>query len=575
MKAIRFFKEFCFLSILMISLTGCKKNSGEYDKPYTPLYIYFNPLKLDMNLETLMPYFVNYPSDWAKMGLKKHPMNVTYEYTSTAWGITTIQQYIFLTNGHLSEKRGTSFHVGSNGLDIIKFEYDNNSNLIGITTTKKGFTDEGFTYDSNNRLIRREPNGQRNYKTFLYSYHKNGVLKSISPEKEDNAIYESGVTLEKMQFDSLAHMVRFESPQTSNPLLRGLDKTYTGKSVTTYTYTDNLCTQAIEKIPIKFDAGTETITCTSTFAYNSHGDLIKWTYSGGVYKQAGNNWRVDNMTFTINYDYEYDNEGNWIQAQITFPTNIDEIQALRIHYKSNTTGYSSLDHSPSVKEGETPFLIIKRNIEYWKEDFVNAVTTVKAETTENNSGLLYKGTDTYGILGHVKSVTEEHVRWEFDKSGNLVYHKNSYGLETIYKYTSPTSYTINNWKDASINITIKEGSRSDMDSGINTEVNQQYSFDNQKRLTKHVYCSHMAIITCTYQYKGDNKYPSTMIEEHSRDGITTYTYQYIKFDKKNNWTERNVNCITEYDEYDENFEYIGKKKSDPYEYKEIRQIEYW
>ena len=582
MKATQFLKVFCLSSILMTSLASCNQKSGENDKPYTPLYVYFNPLELDMKMETLMPYFVNYPSDLAKMGIRKHPMNVTYEHTSSAWGITTMFQYVFLIDGNLSEYRRTSFNVGANGLDVTKYEYDDNSNLIGITAKEDGYyrgkkTDDGFTYDSANRLIRRDKNGRGNYNTstLLYSYHENGMLKSVLPEKENNTIYESGVTLWKMQFDSLAHMVRFETPNTTNIFLKDINEYYKGKSVTTYTYIDNLCTQAVERIPIKFDKGTETLTCTSKFAYNSHGDLTKWTYSGGVYKKNGNNWRVDNMEFTINYDYKYDNQGNWTEAKIIFPANIDEIPALRIHYKASTTGYSSQDKSPSVKQGETPSLTVKRNIDYWSDDLVNAVAVAKVETTEKDNGLRYKGTDTYGLLGNVKSVTEEYVRWEFDQSGNLVYNKNSYGKETTYNYTSPTSYTISDWKDVLINVEIKEGSRSDMDSGINTEVNQQYTFDNQKRLTKHVFCSHMAIVTCTYQYTGDSKYPSSMVEEHPRDGITTYNYKYIKFDKKKNWTERNVSFMTEYDEYDDDMNYIGKKQTPAEVYTEKRKIEYW
>ena len=437
MKATQFLKVFCLSSILMTSLASCNQKSGENDKPYTPLYVYFNPLELDMKMETLMPYFVNYPSDLTKMGIRKHPMNVTYEHTSSAWGITTMFQYVFLIDGNLSEYRRTSFNVGANGLDVTKYEYDDNSNLIGITAKEDGYyrgkkTDDGFTYDSANRLIRRDKNGRGNYNTstLLYSYHENGMLKSVLPEKENNTIYESGVTLWKMQFDSLAHMVRFETPNTTNIFLKDINEYYKGKSVTTYTYIDNLCTQAVERIPIKFDKGTETLTCTSKFAYNSHGDLTKWTYSGGVYKKNGNNWRVDNMEFTINYDYKYDNQGNWTEAKIIFPANIDEIPALRIHYKASTTGYSSQDKSPSVKQGETPSLTVKRNIDYWSDDLVNDVAVAKVETTEKDNGLRDKGTDTYGLLGNVKSVTEEYVRWECDQSGNLVYNKNSYGKET-------------------------------------------------------------------------------------------------------------------------------------------------
>ena len=175
----------------------------------------------------------------------------------------------------------------------------------------------------------------------------------------------------------------------------------------------------------------------------------------------------------------------------------------------------------------------------------------------------------------MNSVITEHECKEFDQSGNLVYEKNSFGEETTYRYVSPTTYNISNCKDALINIEIQDGMRSDADSGINTELNQQYKFDSRKRLVEHVFCSHMAIVTCKYQYKGDDKYPSVMIKEHPEDGITTYKYEYIKFDKKDNWIERNVSYVTEYDEYDEDFNYVGKKKTEPYKYKEIREIEYW
>ena len=85
----------------------------------------------------------------------------------------------------------------------------------------------------------------------------------------------------------------------------------------------------------------------------------------------------------------------------------------------------------------------------------------------------------------------------------------------------------------------------------------------------------MAIVTCTYQYTGDSKYPSSMVKEHPRDGITTYNYKYIKFDKKKNWTERNVSFMTEYDEYDDDMNYIGKKQTSVEVYTEKRNIEYW
>ena len=598
MKAIQFLKVFCLSSILIASMESCSQKSGEHDKPYTPLYVYFNPLELDMKIETLMPYFVNYPSDLAKMGIRKHPMNVTYEHTNSAWGITTMFQYVFLIDGNLSEYRRTSFNYGANGFDVTQYEYDDNSNLIQITTKEDGYrrgkkTDDGFTYDSANRLIRRDKNGRGYYNTltFLYSYHKNGMLKSILPEKDNITTYESGVTLWKMQFDSLAHMVRFETPNTTNIFLKDINEYYKGKSVTTYTYIDNLCSQAVEKIPIKFDEGTETLTCTSKFSYNSHGDLTSWTYSGGVYKNNGNYWRVDDMEFTINYDYKYDNQGNWTEAKIIFPANIDEIPALRIYYKSRTTGYSSQDKSPSVKQGETPSLNITRTVEYWSDELVEAINTVKTYNNENTTkakSLLYSDTDIYGIADKVKTVQTETSfgiygglsRLDFDKSGNLVHKENPYTRKMmVYKYNTPTSYTVEGWSNDVMNITISKGKRVDKckDEASNGDLGQECRFDDQGRIVWHKFtdANNMAFVTLLYKYENKSKYPVTMIEEHPENGVTTYDYTYTKFDDRKNWIEREVLRVIEYDHYDDNMNYIGKKQSPAEVYTEKRNIEYW
>lgn len=575
----------------MTSLASCNQKSKEHNKPYTPLYVYFNPLELDMKMETLMPYFVNYPSDLAKMGIRKHPMNVTYEHTSSAWGITTMFQYVFLIDGNLSEYRRTSFNYGANGLDVTKYEYDDNSNLIGITTKEDGYyrgkkTDNGFTYDSADRLIRRDKN-----ETLLYSYHENGALKSIFPQRENCTIYESGVTLEKMEFDSLSHMVRFETPNTTNIFLKDINEYYKGKSITTYTYTDNLCTQAIERIPIKFDEGTEILTCTSKFVYNSHGDLTQWTYSGGVYRNKGNSWRIDNMEFTINYDYEYDSQGNWIRAKITFPTNIDEIPALRIYYKASTTGYSSQDNSPSVKPGESPSLNITRTIKYWNEKLISSINQTKTannDNTQKDNALLYSDTDIYGLADKVKTVQTETSfgiygglsRLEFDKSGNLIHKETPYTRAMmVYKYITPTSYTVEGWSNDIVNITISKGKRIDKckDEVSNGELGQEYRFDDQGRIVWHKFtdATNMAFVTLSYKYEDKSKYPVTMVEEHPENGVTTYDYTYTKFDDRKNWTEREVLRVIEYDQYDDAMNYIGKMQTPAEVYTEKRNIEYW
>lgn len=585
MRALKFFIGYACAFFFMAGIViSCDSGSKNNDKPYTPLYVYFNPLQLDMSMETLMPYFVNYPTDWAKMGLRDYPMTVTYEYSYPAWGVTGSSQYAFLSNGRLSEQRRTSFNVGATGFDVVSFEYDSNSSLVKIKSVEDGrykrrYNDNGFIYDAAGRLTRRERDRGGNPGTwdYLYEYHENGALKSIQPEKENSLANEAGVTLYKFQIDSLGRIEKIENVKPTNIFLKDISEYKREKSVTVFSYTDNLCTQAVEKIPVKFDQGTETLTCTSTFTYNSHGDLATWTYSGGVYKSKGNSWRVDDMTFTVTYEYIYDEKGNWTQAKIIFPSNLDEIPALRTYYKATKDGFTSnQDRSSSTKNGDTPFLTVNRTISYYDEDMMNNESSTSGNKEKQSAEeLLYKGTDTYGLLGKVKSVTEEHECLKFDQSGNLVYQKNSFDKETTYTYLTPTSYNVSGWGEAVVNIAIKDGLRSDTDSDTNTELNHEYTFDSSQRLIKHVFCSQMAMVTCTYQYKGNDKYPSTMIEEHPEEGVTTYHYTYTKFDKKNNWTERKVSYATEYDDYDDDMNYIGKKQTWPEEYIEKRAIEYW
>ena len=476
--------------------------------------------------------------------------------------MTYTSQYEFLPNGRLSEQRRTSFNVGASGFDVISYEYDSRSNLTLIKSVydgryKRRYKDNGFIYDSADRLVRRERDQGGNPGTwnYLYEYHQNGTLKSILPEKERSLATEAGVTLYKLQFDSLAHLKSFETPNTSNLFLKNIDSYKTEKSVTTYTYTGHLCTQAVEKIPVQFDQGTEMLTATSSFTYNSHGDLASWTYNGGVYKSSGNGWRVDDMKFTISYEYVYDEQGNWTQATVTFPANIDEIPALRTYYKATRYGFTSnQDRSPSVKPGETPTLTMVRTISYWDEETIASQKAVgEGGQSAQAETLRYKGTDIYGLNGAVKSVKSSESSYKFDQAGNLIFKEDFYNNgPSTYKYITPTSYKLDSWDDVVVNITIEDGKRSDIcsDASTNTELDQVYTFDKRNRITSHKFTSYMAYVTHTYSYKGDNKYPATMVEKHSADGTTTYHYTYTKFDKQKNWIERKVSCANS-EEYTE------------------------
>lgn len=178
MKVLQTIQTLSLFGLLTIGTASCN-SSDESDQPYTPLQVYFDPVRVDMNMEELMPYFVNYPTDWAKMGLKGCPKLVSYDYHNAAWGVTYTSQYEFLPNGRLSEQRRTSFNVGASGFDVISYEYDSRSNLTLIKSVydgryKRRYKDNGFIYDSADRLVRRERDQGGNPGTwnYLYEYHQ-------------------------------------------------------------------------------------------------------------------------------------------------------------------------------------------------------------------------------------------------------------------------------------------------------------------------------------------------------------------------------------------------------------------
>ena len=191
--------------------------------------------------------------------------------------------------------------------------------------------------------------------------------------------------------------------------------------------------------------------------------------------------------------------------------------------------------------------------------------------------LRYKSTDIYGLFGKVKSVKIHEESYEFDQTGNLVAMQDEFGDRATYQYVTANSYKVEGWEDHLVSIECKDGLRTDIcpDANTNEELNKIYTFDKSNRITSRKFSSFMAYITRTYSYEGDSKYPATMVQKHTADGTATYRYTYTKFDKRKNWTERKVSCIVEYDDYDDNMNYIGKKQTSPNEYIEHRTIEYW
>ena len=156
------------------------------------------------------------------------------------------------------------------------------------------------------------------------------------------------------------------------------------------------------------------------------------------------------MTFTVSYDYVYDEKGNWTQATVTFPANIDEIPALRTYYKAFRDGFTSnRDRSSAVKAGETPSPTVVRSIDYWDDETIASMKAAKENGQPVLMGSLrYKGTDIYGLSGKVKSVNGNEESLKFDQAGNLIAMQNKFGDEAVLINMSQLLPT--KWKDGEI-----------------------------------------------------------------------------------------------------------------------------
>ena len=86
-------KTLLFCTITMTLLVGCAGGGlFEKEKKYTPLYVYYSPLQPDLSLlaednfspSVNYPYFVNYPNDRMKHGLRGNVAAVQYSYPSSS-----------------------------------------------------------------------------------------------------------------------------------------------------------------------------------------------------------------------------------------------------------------------------------------------------------------------------------------------------------------------------------------------------------------------------------------------------------------------------------------------------------
>lgn len=540
-------------------LTACSDSKlFEKEKKYTPLYMYYNPLPLvypesyfgrfDFP-ESYYPDFLNYPDDRAKHGLRGNVKRVEYTMAGGS-GI----EYIFNNKGQLE-------HVKPLMGGPKTFRYNHEGRLEGVYEDGHRKSNQKLEYDVAGRLAKRE--GGRVGAHQIYSYYENGTLKEITPQYISD--YHPGIG--KMNFDPSGNLVRMETSATDNPFM-----TETGMpGVSTYSYTDGLCTEKLEKIASEKDS----VTCRNLYTYNDKGDLTAWEYFGGIYQTNLENRNqyvfLDNATLKVTLEYEYDSHDNWTTMRVILPNDFMKLEYFIRCYDAYIRMVTGQRY---IKGQENPVLTIRRDIEY------HAFFAEEERELKKKDAPKFTAAQGRGLYGDVKSLTAGEYTVNFDEYGNVIGETWSSGGKNIYDYESPLRYALRSETGLFIGpfrITCEGNIRKEEDEkGI--EGTTEYEFDNRGRVIRYRHFSGMMPVEEHFTYDGRDKLPETMITRASYEegeDATKYKYTYLETDKKGNWTKRKVVRTVENTVYDA---MTGKEttsvKTDS-EFTETRTISYY
>lgn len=589
-------------------VSNSKEESGN-EQVYTPISLYLNPLRYGDNLaySEYFPLFVNYPTDWAKCGLKNFPIDVCYDHYDVSWGASYAEKGWFNTRGQLVKTLNTGWGKGNDNtyddeghlVEIIRY-YPSNGHSFRVPVPEyqdslitSWWRLENVGYSEHNYIF----NGVLGYK---YNYYPEGTLRSLEP-KFDSYLGKS-VELGKMEFDDKGQLQRIEAPFTANPFLRDLDTDlFNINVVSTFQYDDRgLCKEKTERLFMErsgfgVERHPDTIVSVNKYVYNDNGDLLKWTYDGGT-KNAkyANAYTIEHITFEFNYRYKYDDKGNWTEMLVELPTNFQDNYVLANYYES-TKKNSPFDWNSQDFDG-TRMIVLHRSIgEYYEADSAEIYKRIedkkmKTNEEEENQTPKYTGLMAYGLQGPVKILKNEQEKQTtvFNKIGNIESFISANGYRdcnNTYIYESPLRY-----KNGDIPYRIDITGNvmriiCEPDEEI-FEFDEEYEFDDKGRVIKHIWHDGMMGVSREFVYQGDSKLPYKEIES-SQDELgewsTTTTYEYIDIDKHGNWTKRKGTAHSVSNEYvdvqneDGEWEYNGGTKtyesSDTVE--ETRKITYY
>ncbi len=557
---------------------GIGSTGREVDKMYSPISVYFNPLQNSDydQYSSYFPYFVNYPDDWAKMGLHNRPVSVKYVGYDHWTNTESFLGYYFNIDGNISK-----ILAGMWGSD--EFIYDESGNLARVKRAKNipnwdGKRDDEFWYEGD-MLVKRMLS-PTHHTSHSFHYYPDGVLKEIVPDR--GVYYYDKMQLGLLEFNENGQLVRTEAAMTFNPFMVEAKNSHNVlPSVCTFKYDSRgLCVEKNEKIAFKNDGSpVDTISCISRYGYNSRGDMVSWEYEGGCYMpKNGNVWTIIDHRFVINYGYEYDEKGNWITMTVTMPDCFLDIPALKKYYLIKARGYYT-DNERVTVSGKP--IVTNRRVfgDYYRYSSSELKQMVIDE--EKKADLRFTAVQSYGLQGKVKTFETDEKIVSFDKLGNVskVEYKYSDGnITTDYIYESPLRYGFGEDSPVTMYVEFSDNERKETDRK-DDGMDFIYTFDRDGRLVKYQYYVGMAPAMQEYTYSGNERNPSIMISDgfdEMGSWRTTSRYTYLEIDRKGNWLKRKVVSNTESEAYSEEWSTDETTSaSENNTYIETRKISYY
>lgn len=591
-----------YLLFFCLICGGCASTTGDNDmeRLYTPVALYFNPLENICPYEWVkyFPIFENYPDDCAKYGLKGAPSAVRNEFNNVSWGVSYKLIAIFNQDAKLFSTLNTAWMFGN------KYSYDTNGLLQEIIRydDNNSYHSEdpisSFKYDGNRLEEWKGPSGTnwdlfQNFqiKAYKYEYYPDSTLKAVVPVINGDISRNS--TTGTYEFNEKGQLLRMTAPKSSNPFLKPFDHPgFNVNSEAEFQYNDKgLCIAKTEKFMItKQENGatvTDTLSAVNHYQYNKHNDLVWWVYDGVVAEEDKSGVSTSKRQLTIEYDYKYDDHGNWTTVWCIFPKDFESYSALTKFYRENT-GRTAYFTDSEKYDGRLAIQFDRSISDYYDAAYEEEEKQELVQMPEEKPK--YTGIMAYGLQGPVKMVKNETEKQTtvFNKNGNIESFISANGYRdcnNTYIYESPLRY-----KNGDIQYRIDiTGNVMRMICEPDEEIfefEDEYEFDDKGRVIKHVWHDGMSPVTQEFAYQGDSRLPYKETKssfDEMGDWSTTITYEYIDVDKHGNWTKRKGTAQYVSNEYvdvqneDGEWEYNGGTKT--YEstdtVEETRKITYY